>query len=206
MIVSSDVQACLHVAHTRFSYLWQMARSKKACIVFFDEVGSGGDNEEQRTMLEIVNQLDRFDARGNISWKSWWQRTGNCLFLWCFFKVHVALVYIEEGGTELCNSCVFARQRSVIDYTQSNWLGALIMYVTCSYLIRQIRRLYDQVGWIGRWNLDCQIHQDIWDSHADNELIARRSVWSSCSPLPQLHRFFHQVRFVSSKLTCSISV
>ncbi|KAM7253606.1 hypothetical protein ACFE04_021760 [Oxalis oulophora] len=56
--------------------LFQMARSKKACIVFFDEVdaiggarfddGAGGDNEVQRTMLEIVNQLDGFDARGNI--------------------------------------------------------------------------------------------------------------------------------------------
>jgi hypothetical protein len=54
----------------------QMARSKKACIIFFDEVdaiggarfddGAGGDNEVQRTMLEIVNQLDGFDARGNI--------------------------------------------------------------------------------------------------------------------------------------------
>lgn len=54
----------------------QMARSKKACIVFFDEIdaiggarfddGVGGDNEVQRTMLEIVNQLDGFDARGNI--------------------------------------------------------------------------------------------------------------------------------------------
>ncbi|KAI8025945.1 26S proteasome regulatory subunit 7 [Camellia lanceoleosa] len=56
--------------------LFQMARSKKACIVFFDELdaiggarfddGEGGDNEFQRTMLEIVNQLDGFDARGNI--------------------------------------------------------------------------------------------------------------------------------------------
>eukprot|EP01012_Entosiphon_sulcatum_P016576 TRINITY_DN214_c0_g1_i1.p1 TRINITY_DN214_c0_g1~~TRINITY_DN214_c0_g1_i1.p1 ORF type:complete len:434 (-),score=117.03 TRINITY_DN214_c0_g1_i1:20-1321(-) len=56
--------------------LFQMARTKKACIIFFDEVdaiggarhddGSGGDNEVQRTMLEIVNQLDGFDARGNI--------------------------------------------------------------------------------------------------------------------------------------------
>lgn len=56
--------------------MMQMARSKKACIVFFDEVdaiggarfddGAGGDNEVQRTMLEIVNQLDGFDARGNI--------------------------------------------------------------------------------------------------------------------------------------------
>ena len=45
--------------------LFQMARSKKACIVFFDEVdaiggarfddGAGGDNEVQRTMLQVRN-------------------------------------------------------------------------------------------------------------------------------------------------------
>lgn len=56
--------------------MFQMARTKKACLIFFDEVdsiggarfddGQGGDNEVQRTMLEIVNQLDGFDARGNI--------------------------------------------------------------------------------------------------------------------------------------------
>ncbi|CAA3006784.1 26S protease regulatory subunit 7 [Olea europaea subsp. europaea] len=56
--------------------LFQMARSKKACVVFFNEVdaiggarfddGVGGDNEVRCTMLEIVNQLDAFDARGNI--------------------------------------------------------------------------------------------------------------------------------------------
>lgn len=56
--------------------LFQLAKSKKAAIVFFDEVdaiggarfddGAGGDNEVQRTMLEIVNQLDGFDNRGNI--------------------------------------------------------------------------------------------------------------------------------------------
>jgi hypothetical protein len=56
--------------------LFEMARTKKACIIFFDEVdaiggarfddGAGGDNEVQRTMLELINQLDGFDARGNI--------------------------------------------------------------------------------------------------------------------------------------------
>ncbi|KAJ9687815.1 hypothetical protein PVL29_013856 [Vitis rotundifolia] len=56
--------------------IFLMARSKRACIVFFDEAdaiggarfddGKGGDREVQRTMLEIVNQLDGFDARGNI--------------------------------------------------------------------------------------------------------------------------------------------
>jgi len=57
--------------------LFVMARSKKACIVFFDEVDAiggsrsgsddnGSDNEVQRTMLQIVTELDGFDARGNI--------------------------------------------------------------------------------------------------------------------------------------------
>jgi hypothetical protein len=63
-------------ATSHFAPGMQMARSKKACIIFFDEIdaiggarfddGAGGDNEVQRTMLEIVNQLDGFDARGNI--------------------------------------------------------------------------------------------------------------------------------------------
>ncbi|KAK5965842.1 26S protease regulatory subunit 7 [Trichostrongylus colubriformis] len=56
--------------------LFEMARSKKACLIFFDEIdavggarfddGQGGDNEVQRTMLELINQLDGFDPRGNI--------------------------------------------------------------------------------------------------------------------------------------------
>ncbi|CAL9215320.1 unnamed protein product [Arabidopsis halleri] len=56
--------------------IFQMARSKKACIIFFDEVDAIGgarvgvgpyeDSGIQRTMLEIVNQLDGFDQRGNI--------------------------------------------------------------------------------------------------------------------------------------------
>jgi len=56
--------------------LFELARTKRACVIFFDEVdaiggarfddGQGGDNEVQRTMLEIVNQLDGFSARGNI--------------------------------------------------------------------------------------------------------------------------------------------
>ncbi|KII66768.1 26S protease regulatory subunit 7 [Thelohanellus kitauei] len=56
--------------------LFQLARTKKATIVFFDEIdaiggarfddGAGGENEVQRTMLELINQLDGFDPRGNI--------------------------------------------------------------------------------------------------------------------------------------------
>src|ERR1700738_3842479 len=56
--------------------LFEMARTKKACIIFFDEIdaiggarfddGAGGGNEVQRTMLELITQLDGFDPRGNI--------------------------------------------------------------------------------------------------------------------------------------------
>ena len=38
----------------------------------FDD-GAGGDNEVQRTMLELINQLDGFDPRGNIK-----------VFIWIF--------------------------------------------------------------------------------------------------------------------------
>eukprot|EP00768_Dysnectes_brevis_P002761 gnl/Dysnectes_brevis/2030_a2342_1081.p1 GENE.gnl/Dysnectes_brevis/2030_a2342_1081~~gnl/Dysnectes_brevis/2030_a2342_1081.p1 ORF type:complete len:735 (-),score=286.85 gnl/Dysnectes_brevis/2030_a2342_1081:123-2327(-) len=57
--------------------LFQMARTKKSCIIFFDEVdafglkrsqsaGETGDSGVQRTMLELINQLDGFSGRGNI--------------------------------------------------------------------------------------------------------------------------------------------
>lgn len=56
--------------------LFDLAKSKKSCIIFFDEIdavggartdeGQGGDNEVQRTMLELINQLDGFDSRGNV--------------------------------------------------------------------------------------------------------------------------------------------
>jgi len=55
--------------------LFQLAKTKKAAILSIDEVDAiggsrgGGDNEDsevQRTMLEIVNQLDGFDGRGRV--------------------------------------------------------------------------------------------------------------------------------------------
>lgn len=54
--------------------IFEMAKKKKACIIFFDEVDAfggtryadGDDNEVQRTMLELINQLDGFDSRGNV--------------------------------------------------------------------------------------------------------------------------------------------
>nr|WCZ58276.1 26S proteasome regulatory subunit 7 [Paratrimastix eleionoma] len=56
--------------------LFQMAKQKKACIIFFDEIDAvggtrfedfgSGENEVQRTMLELLNQLDGFESRGAI--------------------------------------------------------------------------------------------------------------------------------------------
>ena len=56
--------------------IFKLARTKPSCIIFFDEVDAfgtsriGGDdganNEVQRTMLELISQLDGFDSRGNI--------------------------------------------------------------------------------------------------------------------------------------------
>lgn len=56
--------------------IWLTLWDQCSQIIFFDEVdaiggarfddGAGGDNEVQRTMLELINQLDGFDARGNI--------------------------------------------------------------------------------------------------------------------------------------------
>lgn len=56
--------------------LFALARSKRACILFFDEIDAiggtrvgaeeGTDNEVQRTMLQIAEELDGFDPRGNV--------------------------------------------------------------------------------------------------------------------------------------------
>lgn len=56
--------------------LFVMAREHAPSIIFMDEVdsigsarlesGSGGDSEVQRTMLELLNQLDGFEPKQNI--------------------------------------------------------------------------------------------------------------------------------------------
>lgn len=66
--------SCIHLANS--SLLLIIIAFLIACLIFFDEIdavggarhddGQGGDNEVQRTMLELINQLDGFDARGNI--------------------------------------------------------------------------------------------------------------------------------------------
>jgi 26S proteasome regulatory subunit T1 len=76
VICSELVQKYIGEGARMVRELFNLARRKNACIIFFDEIdaiggtrfddGAGGDNEVQRTMLEIVNQLDGFEPRGNI--------------------------------------------------------------------------------------------------------------------------------------------
>ena len=56
--------------------LFRVAEEHAPSIVFIDEIdavgtkrydsNSGGEREIQRTMLELLNQLDGFDSRGNV--------------------------------------------------------------------------------------------------------------------------------------------
>ena len=55
---------------------FNLAKEKSPSIIFIDELDAigtkrfdsekSGDREVQRTMLELINQLDGFDPRGNI--------------------------------------------------------------------------------------------------------------------------------------------
>uniref|UniRef100_A0A2K5XQK7 ATPase AAA-type core domain-containing protein n=1 Tax=Mandrillus leucophaeus TaxID=9568 RepID=A0A2K5XQK7_MANLE len=79
VIGSELVQKYVSEGAQKVHELFEMARQKKkkkAYLIFFDEidaiggtqldVDAGGDNEVQRTMLKLINQLDGFDPRGNI--------------------------------------------------------------------------------------------------------------------------------------------
>merc|ERR1712157_537955 len=56
--------------------LFKVASENAPCIIFMDEIdaigakrynsNSGGEREIQRTMLELLNQLDGFDSRGDV--------------------------------------------------------------------------------------------------------------------------------------------
>merc|ERR1719498_1924199 len=68
VIASELVQKYVGEGARMVRELFALARSKKACILFIDEVDAiggsrndEGDNEVSRTMLEIVNQLDGFE-------------------------------------------------------------------------------------------------------------------------------------------------
>lgn len=83
--------------------LFVMAREHAPSIIFMDEVdsigsartegsGGGGDSEVQRTMLELLNQLDGFEATNKIK-----VRTRDSLSL-------ALLSYIDGDGADLCQA------------------------------------------------------------------------------------------------------
>lgn len=61
--------------------LFRVAEEHAPSIVFIDEIdavgtkrydsNSGGEREIQRTMLELLNQLDGFDSRGDVKVKNY---------------------------------------------------------------------------------------------------------------------------------------
>ncbi|XP_040100929.1 26S proteasome regulatory subunit 8 isoform X1 [Oryx dammah] len=71
-----DTPLGLHTGARMVRELFVMAREHAPSIIFMDEIdsigssrlegGSGGDSEVQRTMLELLNQLDGFEATKNI--------------------------------------------------------------------------------------------------------------------------------------------
>ena len=67
--------------------LFVMARESAPAIIFMDEIDSigstrseggsgGGDSEVQRTMLELLNQLDGFEPTQNIKVSGWERNPG----------------------------------------------------------------------------------------------------------------------------------
>lgn len=73
---SSNARVGLCTGARMVRELFVMAREHAPSIIFMDEIdsigssrlegGSGGDSEVQRTMLELLNQLDGFEATKNI--------------------------------------------------------------------------------------------------------------------------------------------
>jgi 26S proteasome regulatory subunit T2 len=69
--------------------LFRVADDLAPSIVFIDEIDaigtkryestSGGEREIQRTMLELLNQMDGFDARADVKVRS----CGSCIVVIC---------------------------------------------------------------------------------------------------------------------------
>ena len=73
---SEFVEMFIGIGAARIRDLFKKASENTPCIVFIDEIDavgskrydstSGGTREIQRTMLELLNQLDGFDERGDV--------------------------------------------------------------------------------------------------------------------------------------------
>lgn len=77
--------------------LFVMAREHAPSIIFMDEIdsigssrlegGSGGDSEVQRTMLELLNQLDGFEATKNIKVQDEYYSSQRILIIYALLPV-----------------------------------------------------------------------------------------------------------------------
>uniref|UniRef100_A0AAY5EQZ1 26S proteasome regulatory subunit 4 n=1 Tax=Electrophorus electricus TaxID=8005 RepID=A0AAY5EQZ1_ELEEL len=106
--------------------LFRVAEEHAPSIVFIDEIdaigtkrydsNSGGEREIQRTMLELLNQLDGFDSRGDVKVimatnrietldpalirpgnSKWW--FGKCIHLTLLSKIHTSRMTLAEDVT-----------------------------------------------------------------------------------------------------------
>ena len=76
--------------------LFRVAEEHAPSIVFIDEIdavgtkrydsNSGGEREIQRTMLELLNQLDGFDSRGDV-------KVCNIFFFFCQILIKCQFLY-----------------------------------------------------------------------------------------------------------------
>merc|ERR1711893_416892 len=83
--------------------LFVMAREHAPSIIFMDEIdsigstrlesGSGGDSQVQRTMLELLNQLDGFEATKNIE-----VNISSCKPFRCMMLIFIIINYAGYHG------------------------------------------------------------------------------------------------------------
>jgi hypothetical protein len=136
--------------------LFVMAREHAPSIIFMDEIDSigssrgeggsgGGDSEVQRTMLELLNQLDGFEPTKNIKVIMATNRIGAAVLRSSSFatlntvQIFLTLLCFDLDASTVRSSfrrqvpkpewlsCVFTHGRSVWSYVLS-WLGWLNMF------------------------------------------------------------------------------
>ena len=82
--------ACLVILHAELVQdAIALAKEKSPCIIFIDEIDAigtkrfdsevSGDREVQRTMLELLNQLDGFSSDDNIKVRDFSKRSCDCV-------------------------------------------------------------------------------------------------------------------------------
>lgn len=66
------------------------------CVTFRYDSNSGGEREIQRTMLELLNQLDGFDSRGDVKVRLISKSKVNQLLVSCKYLMEFAILLIFQ--------------------------------------------------------------------------------------------------------------